>query len=298
MAIKKNALGRGLSALIDMDSVNTAGSSSISEVELSQIEANPNQPRTHFDEEALAELSASIKQIGVVQPITLREIENGRYQIVAGERRFRAAGMAGLTKIPAYVKTVDDESMMEMALVENIQREDLNAIEIALTYQRLIEDYKFTQEALSDKVGKKRATIANYLRLLRLPAEVQLGIKNKLIDMGHARALVSLSEPEDMIRVYEQAVNNDYSVRQVEELVHKVMNGEEGTAGESNPGEGAEKPREAATADFAPLCEKLSRAFGTKVSIARNAKGRGKITLQFSSDEEFEKLLSILDEIN
>ena len=179
--MKKNALGRGLGALIELDNVQTGGGSSINEIDLDLIEANPNQPRRHFDQEALEELSASIAQIGVVQPITLREADGGKYQIIAGERRFRAAKMAGLEKIPAYVKTVDDESVMEMALVENIQREDLNAIEIALSYQRLIDEYKFTQEALSAKVGKKRATIANYLRLLKLPAEVQLGIKNKQI---------------------------------------------------------------------------------------------------------------------
>lgn len=290
--MKKNALGRGLGALIELDNVQTGGGSSINEIDLDLIEANPNQPRRHFDQEALEELSASIAQIGVVQPITLREADGGKYQIIAGERRFRAAKMAGLEKIPAYVKTVDDESVMEMALVENIQREDLNAIEIALSYQRLIDEYKFTQEALSAKVGKKRATIANYLRLLKLPAEVQLGIKDKVIDMGHARALASLDDAASMIRIYEETAKNGYSVRQVEEMVHDAVNGETQPKTKQKQSEGM------AASDFEPLCGKLSQALGTKVSISRNSKGKGKISLQFSSDEELENLLSILDKIH
>ena len=290
--MKKNALGRGLGALIELDNVQTGGGSSINEIDLDLIEANPNQPRRHFDQEALEELSASIAQIGVVQPITLREADSGKYQIIAGERRFRAAKMAGLEKIPAYVKTVDDESVMEMALVENIQREDLNAIEIALSYQRLIDEYKFTQEALSAKVGKKRATIANYLRLLKLPAEVQLGIKNKQIDMGHARALASLDDAAAMIGIYEEASKNGYSVRQVEEMVHSALNGGNPAKSKQNQ-ENKDK-----NADFEPLCGKLSQVLGAKVSISRNAKGKGKISLQFSSDEELENLLAILDKIH
>ena len=207
---KKNALGRGLGALIELDNVQTAGSSQINEIPLDSIEANPNQPRKTFDAEALEELAASIKELGVVQPVTLREISEGRYQIISGERRCRASRMAGLTSIPAYIKTADDEALMEMALVENIQREDLNAIEIALSYQRLIDEYKFTQERLGEKVGKKRATVTNYLRLLKLPAEVQLGLKAGKIEMGHARALVSIQEPADMIRIYEETVKNGY----------------------------------------------------------------------------------------
>ncbi len=296
--MKKNALGRGLGALIDMEDIHTGGGSSINEIALDLIEANPNQPRRHFDQEALEDLAASISQLGVVQPITLREIDNDKYQIIAGERRFRAAKMAGLDKIPAYIKTADDESLMEMALVENIQREDLNAIEIALTYQRLIEDYKFTQEALSAKVGKKRATIANYLRLLKLPAEVQLGIKNKAIDMGHARALASLDDAQTMIKIYEEASQNGYSVRKVEEMVHDAMNGvnPDNNQDPSKAKKSSQKNND--NSDFEPLCNKLSNVLGTKVGINRSANGKGKIVLYFSSDEELENLLATIDRIH
>lgn len=181
--IKRNALGRGLDALITMDEVKTEGSSSINEIEISKIKPNPGQPRREFDQEALAELSSSIRELGIIQPVSLRQTSDGMYQIIAGERRYRASIMAGLKTIPAYVRTAEDETMMEMALIENIQREDLNSIEIALTFQKLIEQYNLTQERLSDRIGKKRTTIANYLRLLKLPAEIQMGLKNKLLDM-------------------------------------------------------------------------------------------------------------------
>ena len=204
---KKSGLGRGLGALIEMETVTTSGSSSISEVDITKIQANPDQPRTYFDEEALQELATSIKEVGIIQPITLRQVSSDTYQIIAGERRYRASKIAGLTKIPAYVKTVDDEAVMEMALVENIQREDLNAIEIALSYQKLIEISGYTQETMSERVGKKRSTIANYLRLLKLPAEIQLGITNKKIDMGRARALVTISDASVMLQVYEKIVS-------------------------------------------------------------------------------------------
>ena len=187
---KRNALGRGLDALITMDEVKTEGSSSINEIELSRIYPNPDQPRREFDPDGLAELASSIRELGIIQPISLRQTSDGSYQIIAGERRFRAATMAGLKSVPAYVRTAEDETMMEMALIENIQREDLNSIEIALTFQKLIEQYNLTQERLSERIGKKRTTIANYLRLLKLPAEIQMGLKNRRIDMGHARALL------------------------------------------------------------------------------------------------------------
>ncbi len=285
---KKQALGRGLGALINNDIVETKGSSSISEVELSLIEANPNQPRTHFDEEALSELSASIKEIGVVQPITLREMPSGKYQIIAGERRCRASKMASLERIPAYIKTVDDESMMEMALVENIQREDLNAIEIALSYQRLIDEYQFTQDKLSDKVGKKRATISNYLRLLKLPAEIQLGIKYKKIDMGHARALVSIDDTAEMIRLYEDIIKHAYSVRKVEEMAHNISNKTENKTAKKQVND---------MSDYISLCGKLSKLFGTAVNIERNSKGKGRICLQFSTDDELENLIATFDKM-
>lgn len=285
-APKKNALGRGLGALIQLDDVQTSGSSQISEVALADIEANPNQPRKTFDEESLSELAASIKELGVVQPVTLREISKGKYQIISGERRCRASKMAGLTTIPAYIKTVDDEALMEMALVENIQREDLNAIEIALSYQRLIDDYKFTQERLGERVGKKRATITNYLRLLKLPAEIQLGLKAGKIDMGHARALVSIEDTAAMLKLYEDTVKNGYSVHKLEELI----------AAKSKES-GAKNKNTTASADFEPLCKKLSSLFNSDVKISRSDKGSGKITLNFKNDDQLESIMSILDKL-
>lgn len=285
-APKKNALGRGLGALIELDNVQTAGSSQINEIPLDSIEANPNQPRKTFDAEALEELAASIKELGVVQPVTLREISEGRYQIISGERRCRASRMAGLTSIPAYIKTADDEALMEMALVENIQREDLNAIEIALSYQRLIDEYKFTQERLGEKVGKKRATVTNYLRLLKLPAEVQLGLKAGKIEMGHARALVSIQDPADMIRIYEETVKNGYSVRKLEDIVKRLSEKPE-------PKKKAQK-----TSDYDALSNRLAHVFKSKVKIDRNSKGSGKIVLSFTNDEQFENIMSILDRLS
>ena len=285
---KKSALGRGLGALIDVQpTVQTSGSSSIDEVEISKIEANPDQPRTNFNEEALQELAASIAELGVVQPITIREIGPDKYMIIAGERRFRASKIAGLTKIPAYIKRVSDETMMEMALVENIQREDLNAIEIALTYQRLLDEYKFTQEKLSDRVGKKRATVANYLRLLKLPAEIQLGLTKKEIDMGHARALINVQDPTKMIKLYEEVVAKGYSVRKVEELVRDIN---------------AEKPEKKVSDPelqkaYSQIADRLSNIFGAKVKVDRNEKGKGKISLIFSSDEELENILMVIDSL-
>ena len=289
---KKSALGRGLGALIDIQpTVQTSGSSLIDEVELSKIEANPDQPRTNFNEEALQELAASIAELGVVQPITIREIAQDRYMIIAGERRFRASKLAGLTKIPAYIKRVSDETMMEMALVENIQREDLNAIEIALTYQRLLDEYKFTQEKLSDRVGKKRATVANYLRLLKLPAEIQLGLTKKEIDMGHARALINVQDPTKMIKLYEEVVAKGYSVRKVEELVRQLNEGGEASALEKKPTDPELQKA------YSQIADRLSNIFGAKVKVDRNEKGKGKISLVFSSDEELENILMVIDSL-
>ena len=208
---QRNALGRGLDALFSMDEVKTEGSSSINEIELSKITVNPNQPRHEFDPVALQELADSISEIGIIQPITLRKLSDDEYQIIAGERRFRASQLAGLTSIPAYIRTADDENVMEMALIENIQREDLNSVEIALAYQHLLEQYGLTQERLSERVGKKRTTIANYLRLLKLPAPVQMGLQNKQIDMGHARALVTLGDPKLQVKIFEEILEHGYS---------------------------------------------------------------------------------------
>lgn len=221
MAIR-NALGRGLDSLIPMDDVPARGSSAINNIPLDRITPNPDQPRTTFDEEALAELAASIRELGIIQPLSLRKTGADTYQIIAGERRFRAARMAGLSDVPAYIRTANEAELTEMALIENIQREDLNAIEIALTFKKLIDQYNLTQERLSERVGKKRATVANFLRLLRLPAEVQLGLRDKRVDMGHARALLSLDNPHDQLRIYKLILKEGLSVRRVEELVKEA----------------------------------------------------------------------------
>ena len=209
---RRNALGRGLDALLSMEEVKTEGSSSINEIELSKISVNPNQPRREFDETALEELADSIREIGIIQPITLRKVSDDEYQIIAGERRYRASQKAGLDTIPAYIRTADDENVMEMALIENIQREDLNSVEIALAYQHLIEQYDLTQERLSERVGKKRTTIANYLRLLKLPAPIQMALQNKQIDMGHARALITLGDPKLQVKILRSQSRRDREI--------------------------------------------------------------------------------------
>jgi len=288
---KNTGLGRGLGALIDND-FSTSGSSSISEVEMDLIFANPNQPRSHFDEEALTELATSIRELGVISPITLRKNDNGTYLIIAGERRFRASKLVGLTTIPAYVKTAADEQVMEMALIENIQREDLNAIEIALTFYRLMEEYKLTQERLSERVGKKRTTIANYLRLLRLPAEIQMGIKDKKIDMGHARAILGISEPAAQLHLYESILKNDYTVRKVEELVRLYLESGSFDSGTKSPVNPVKKLKE-----FDDLKTQLSQTFGTKVEFSCNPDGKGKISIPFSNDEELAHIMELFDKI-
>ena len=293
MAKHITGLGKGLGALIDTDNISTAGSSSINEVELDLIFANPNQPRTHFDEDSLTELATSIRELGVISPITLRKNDDGTYLIIAGERRFRASKLVGLKSIPAYVKTAADEQVMEMALIENIQREDLNAIEIALTFYRLMEEYKLTQERLSDRVGKKRATIANYLRLLRLPAEIQMGIKDKKIDMGHARAILGLPDPAAQLHLYELILKTELSVRKVEELVRLYL--ESGSfdikakVPTVNP---VQKLPE-----FEELQQQLSQVFGTNVQFSCNTDGKGKISIPFANDEELAKIMELFDKI-
>ena len=290
MALKRSALGRGLDALITMDELKTSGSSSISEIELEKIQPNPEQPRSIFEEETLDELATSIRSIGVIQPITLKEIGPDRYMIISGERRYRASLKAGLERIPAYIRTAADENVVEMALIENIQREDLNSIEIALAYQKLIENYGLTQEGLSERVGKKRATIANYLRLLKLPAEIQMGLKNKKIDMGHARALLAVDDPE----LYEQITRQGLSVRNVEELARAAAEGERIEAMEKKPagGRGPMYPE-----GFKMLKDHLSRFFNTKVQLTCNEKGKGKITIPFATEEELERLIGLLDKL-
>ena len=293
MAKNITGLGRGLGALIDTENINTNGSSSISEVEIDQIFANPNQPRSHFDEDALTELATSIRELGVISPITLRKNDDGTYLIIAGERRFRASKLVGLTTIPAYIRTAADEQVVEMALIENIQREDLNAIEIALTFYRLMEEYKLTQERLSDRVGKKRATIANYLRLLRLPAEIQMGIKNKKIDMGHARAILGISDPAVQLHLYESIVQNEYTVRKVEELVRLFL--ETGSL-ETKAKAAAPNPVKSLQ-EYDDLKNQLSKVFGTHVEFTCNPAGKGKISIPFSNDEELTSIMELFDKI-
>src|SRR5690554_572797 len=297
---KKNALGRGLDALITFNDAETQGSSSINEVELEKIAPNPDQPRRVFNEEALEELSASIRSIGLVQPITLRKLNDGTYQIIAGEPRYRASLMAGLTTVPAYIKTVDDDETMEMALIENIQREDLNSIKIALAYQKLIDTLSLTQEQLSERVGKKRATVANYLRLLKLPAEVQMGVKNKKIEMGHARALVTMNDPVAQLSLYNQVLQEGLSVRQVEATVRDFVEKRPDT--EASPER--VKQRRTATAsrsglpdEFEVLQQHLSSYFQTDVKFSCTKRGKGKITIPFDSSEDLERIIVMFDKM-
>jgi len=291
MAKNLTGLGRGLGALIDTETISTGGSSSISEVDIDLIVANPNQPRVHFDENALSELATSIRELGVISPITLRKNEDGTYLIIAGERRYRASKSIGLRTIPAYVKTAADEQVMEMALIENIQREDLNAIEIALSFYRLMEEYNLTQERLSERVGKNRTTIANYLRLLRLPAEIQMGIKDKKIDMGHARAILGVNDPALQLQIYEKILHEGYSVRKVEDVVRSIA--------ESGVIESKPKPQNPAVRlpELDEIKLRLSDLFGTKVQFNLTSDGKGKISIPFSSDEELAKVLEKFDKI-
>lgn len=290
----KSALGRGLNALITMDDLNTNGSSSINEVKLSKIEANPEQPRSVFDEESLEELATSIKSLGLVQPITLRETSPDRYQIISGERRYRASLMAGLASVPAYIKKASDENVMEMALIENIQREDLNPIEISLAFQTLIDTHNLTQEKLSERIGKKRATIANFLRLLKLPAEIQMGLKDKKIDMGHAKSLLSLEDASDQLMIYEQIQEYGYSVRRTEEIVRELNNPQETNL---TPEVTPNRPSKKSSKEFDELKKQLSKFFGAKVSVSRNEKGTGKISIPFSDEKELERIKQVFDSI-
>lgn len=287
MAIKRNALGRGLDSLISMDDVQPSGGSAINEIAIDLIKPNPDQPRINFDEEALEELATSIRELGIIQPLTLRSAEAGTYMIISGERRYRAAKLAGLDTVPAYVRTANDSELTEMALIENIQREDLNAIEIALTFRKLIDQYNLTQERLSERIGKKRATIANFLRLLKLPAEVQLGLRDKAVDMGHARALLSVEKPTMQLKLYNEILKKGLSVRQVEQRA-KEMNEE----GSTEPKAPAKKVN---NADYDVLKQHLSKSFGVAVSFACNKDGKGKISFPFKNEEELERIIRIFD---
>ena len=289
--MKGKALKRGLDALIDMDVIQTEGSSAINQIPIDKIMPNPDQPRQTFDEEALEELASSIRELGIIQPLTLRSMGDNTYQIISGERRFRASLLAGLNTVPAYIRTANDSEVTEMALIENIQREDLNAIEIALTFRKLIDQYHLTQERLSERIGKKRATIANFLRLLKLPAEVQLGLHDHTLDMGHARALLSLDDPKLQLKLYNETIKKGLSVRQVEQRAKQMQQA-------ADDERGAQQGHKTVNIkDYAILQRHLSSAFGVPVKFSCDRSGKGKITFPFTTEEELEKIISIFDQL-
>jgi ParB family chromosome partitioning protein len=288
---RKNALGRGLGALIDSDEERDLVHNRLSrgiEIPIAHISTNPFQPRTKFDDDSLEELAESMKQVGIIQPITVRETNNGYYQLITGERRLRAAKIAGINRIPAYIRGANDSDLLEMALVENIQREDLDAIEIAISFQRLIDECNLTQENLSQRVGKKRATVSNYIRLLKLPAEIQLGIREKKISMGHARAIINIEDPKEQLELYYRIVRHDLSVRKVEELVRKLTEKKEKP--EKSDSEKTSLPQ-----TYEELKNHLSEFFKTSVDFKRNNKGAGKIVISFVSDDDLERIIAIFD---
>ncbi|MHC1732738.1 MAG: ParB/RepB/Spo0J family partition protein [Bacteroidales bacterium] len=290
---KKSPLGRGLGALIEgveKEALEKKVEANL-QIEINSIDANPFQPRLRFDNQSLEELAASIRQLGIVVPLTVRETGDGRYQLIAGERRLRAARMAGLTHVPAYIRTADDTAMLEMALVENIQREDLDAIEVAITYQRLTEECNLTQEQLSDRVGKQRSTVANYMRLLRLPAEIQLGIRNRNLSMGHARTLVNIEDPAKQIKVFYHIIEEDLSVRATEELVRHLQ-----SAAAKDPAKVEKKKR--LNTEFEEVAKQLTSLFQSQVQFRINEKGRGKIVIPFADSDEMERIIGLLDKLN
>ena len=288
--VRKNALGRGLGALIeDADREKYENIDSISDIDINQIETNPYQPRSKFDEEGLNELASSIKELGIIQPITVRKLAEGKFQLITGERRYRASIIAGLKKMPAYFRTADDQAMLELALVENIQREDLDSIEIAISYQRLIEECQLTQENLSDRVGRKRSTISNYLRLLKLPAEIQLGIREKKLSMGHARTLVNIEDPKTQIKVFYRVIDEELSVRKTEELVRQINR-------DANKDTSKNERKQKINEDFQVLSQHLSEFFNARVQFRVNEDGKGKIVIPFDNTEEMERIIGILDQ--
>lgn len=284
--------GRGLDALINTSDIETQGTSNLSEIPIDLIEANPNQPRREFDESALKELAASIREIGIITPITLRQTPDGKYQIIAGERRWRASQMAGLKAIPAYIRTAEDDNVMEMALVENIQREDLNAIEIALAYQHLSETTGMTQERISERVGKSRTSITNYLRLLKLPAQIQMALKNKDMDMGHARALLSLDSPSAQLKLFKDVQRNGYSVRKVEEMVQLLKTGQNLQTVKRTVVPNSQLPLE-----YVILRDRLSELFKVRVQMTCSPQGKGKISIPYANEEELEHVMNIIDKM-
>ena len=297
MAKKRNALGRGLGALLD-DTPDTRSNSNSEivqtpqpvnfyEVPVGKIETNPFQPRIHFDDTALEELAESIRVQGIIQPITVRKLDENTYQLISGERRFRASQLAGLDCVPAYIRTADDQQMLEMALIENIQRENLNAIEVALSYQRLLDECELKQEELGDRVGKQRSTVTNYLRLLRLPPEIQQAIRDQRIGMGHAKAILSIENIDHQLAIFNKIVEEDLSVRKVEALVKSLS--EQGTS------EKPAKKDKSLPSELLSLQSNLSSHFGTKVAIASDNKNKGEIKIPFVSTDDLNRILEILD---
>lgn len=294
---KKMALGRGLGALLS-DSNPEANTSSMggkhagnmNEIPLDQIQVNPFQPRTHFEREALEELAESIKVQGIIQPITVRKLADQEFQLISGERRFQASKMAGLSKIPAYIRSADDQQMLEMALIENIQRENLNAMEIALSYQRLLEECELKQEELGDRVGKNRTTVNNYLRLLRLPPDIQAGIRDKNISMGHARALINIEGVDKQLHIYRKILEEGLSVRKVEQLVRDLMSREQASVKTEKKGSANHKNYE-----VQQIQTKLSSHFGTRVHMKADGQFRGEIKIPFVSTEDLNRILEIID---
>lgn len=295
-ATKKQALGRGLSALLkdpnnDIKSASDKNADkvvgNIVELELDAIDVNPYQPRTSFNEEALSELATSIKELGVIQPITVRKIGFNKYQLVSGERRLRASKIAGLKTIPAYIRIANDQESLEMALVENIQRQDLDPIEIALSYERLIDEIQLTQEQLSERVGKKRSTITNYLRLLKLDPIIQTGMRDGFISMGHGRALINIENRKQQLDIYEQIIAQKLSVRETEELVRNLQNG-------SSSNQSKTTTKTQIPENVKKDIEALSNYFGTKVAVKFSSNGKGKLTIPFQSEEDFKRLKKLI----
>jgi ParB family chromosome partitioning protein len=298
--VKKQSLGRGLAALLENPKTDVTSSTTgentpvvgtIALIPVQNIEVNPFQPRTHFEEDALNELADSIKQHGIIQPLTVRKLGYDKYQLISGERRFRASQLAGLKEVPAYIRIANDQDMLEMALVENIQREDLDAIEIALSYKRLLEECNLTQEALSDKVGKQRSTITNYLRLLKLPAEIQLGIRGRQLSMGHARALINIESKDKQLNIFYKIADEDLSVRQVEELAR----GELKPIVKSKTADKRKSESQELSVNDQKIINDLNKIFNSGVLMKRNSKGGGALSFHFNNDTELEHLLSFFD---
>jgi ParB family chromosome partitioning protein len=288
---KTNALGRGLGALLDnsgSDAISRSGRNSesgvgsISGILISEIEANPFQPRTRFDQEKLDELAASISQLGIIQPLTVRQIRPNKYQLISGERRFRASQLAGLTEVPAYIRVANDQTMLEMALVENIQRDNLDAIEVAISYQRLIDECQLTQEALGERVGKKRSTITNYLRLLKLPPQIQKAIMDRLLTMGHARAIINIEDESEQLQLFKEIVKGGLSVRAAEQA-YKAAKASGKAVKKDLP------------IEYQRIQDNVKRQLDAEVGLKVNAKGKGSISISFDNEKELKRVLSILD---